>query len=273
MITTGDVCTFSFYVRAFDTRNGYANYGDPLKFLSLEQAKAEFARRCAQNPLSVNTMLGVDYATMRRDLDPNGIGAVDMLQCINGHLKISDDYKLSSVLSQEKLIAVNAVAILKREADRLQRISDNATAKCAKEISDNINAACASPEAAEQYIKSLADEYGIERCKDIIANELIGNHGMADSETMDYLIDSFSGKYDSKFAVFGNTEQLERLAHAAHRVEESGLSETESKLHNSGFVYGDSNTIRDKSADIKSEIEHHNDLEDKGLVPDDGLSL
>ena len=120
-----------------------------LKFLSLEQAKAEFARRCAQNPLSVNTMLGVDYATTRRDLDPNGIGAVDMLQCINGHLKISDDYKLSSVLSQEKLIAVNAVAILKREADRLQRISDNATAKCAKEISDNINAACASPEASE----------------------------------------------------------------------------------------------------------------------------
>lgn len=97
MITTGDVCTFSFYVRAFDTRNGYANYGDPLKFLSLEQAKAEFARRCAQNPLSVNTMLGVDYATTRRDLDPNGIGAVDMLQCINGHLKISDDYKDNAV--------------------------------------------------------------------------------------------------------------------------------------------------------------------------------
>jgi len=96
---------------------------------------------------------------------------------------------------------------------------------------------------------------------------------MADSETMDYLIDSFGGKYDSKFAVFGNTEQLERLAHAAHRVEGSGLSETESKLHNSGFVYGDSKTIRDKSADVKSEIEHHNDLENKELVPDDGLSL
>ena len=95
---------------------------------------------------------------------------------------------------------------------------------------------------------------------------------MADSETMDYLIDSFSGKYDSRFSVFGNSEQLEMLAHAAQRVEES-LTETESKLRNSGLVYGDSNSIRDKSADIKSEIDHHNRIEDEGLVPDDGLSL
>ena len=273
MITKGNICDFSFYVIAFDSRNNYGEYGTASQELSLEQAKLEFAKRCAENPMSVNTMLGVDFTTDRKDLEPMGMGAADILQCINGHLKISDDYKLSSVLSQEKLIAVNAVAILKREADRLQRISDNATAKCAKKISDNIRAACANPEAAEQFMKSLAEEYGIERCKDIIANELIGNHGMADSETMDYLTDSFSGKYDSRFAVFGNTEQLEELAHAAQRVEGSGLSETESKLHNSGFAYGDSKTIRDKSADVKSEIEHHNNLEDTGLVPDDGLSL
>ena len=62
------------------------------------------------------------------------------------------------------------------------------------------------------------------------------------------------------------------LAHAAQRVEDS-LSETESKLRNSGLVYGDGDSIRDKSADIKSEIEHHNHIEDEGLVPDDGLSL
>ncbi|MFR8774614.1 MAG: hypothetical protein ACLVFU_01915 [Eggerthellaceae bacterium] len=59
MITKGNVSTFSFYVRAFDTKNNYRNYGEPATQLSLEQAKEEFAKRCAQNPLSVNTMLGV----------------------------------------------------------------------------------------------------------------------------------------------------------------------------------------------------------------------
>ena len=190
------------------------------------------------------------------------MGAVDLLQCINGHLKLSEDYKLDEVLAHETLISVNAVSLLKREADRLQRISDNATAKCAKKISDNIRTACVNTEAAEQFMKSLADEYGIDRVNNEIAN----------AEIAEYLSSSFSGKYDSRFSVFGNSEQLEMLAHAAQRVEDS-LSETESKLRNSGLVYGDSNSIRDKSADIKSEIDHHNRIEDEGLAPDDGLSL
>lgn len=138
MITKGNISTFSFYVRAFDTKNSYRNYGEPATQLSLEQAKEEFAKRCAQNPLSVNTMLGVEYSTKNAELNKHGVGAVDLLQCINGHLKLSEDYKLDEVLAHETLISVNAVSLLKREADRLQRISDNATAKCAKKISDNI---------------------------------------------------------------------------------------------------------------------------------------
>lgn len=272
MITKGNVSTFSFYVRAFDTKNNYRNYGEPATQLSLEQAKEEFAKRCAQNPLSVNTMLGVEYSSKNAELNKHGVGAVDLLQCINGHLNLSEDYKLDEVLAHETLISVNAVSILKREADRLQRISDNATAKCAKRISDNIRTACVDTEAAEQFMKSLADEYGIDRVKDIVANELFGNNEIANAEIAEYLNSSFSGKYDSRFSVFGNSEQLEMLAHAAQRVEES-LTETESKLRNSGLVYGDSNSIRDKSADIKSEIDHHNRIEDEGLAPDDGLSL
>lgn len=272
MITKGNISTFSFYVRAFDTKNSYRNYGEPATQLSLEQAKEEFAKRCAQNPLSVNTMLGVEYSSKNAELNKHGVGAVDLLQCINGHLNLSEDYKLDEVLAHETLISVNAVSILKREADRLQRISDNATAKCAKRISDNIRTACVNTEAAEQFMKSLTDEYGIDRVKDIVANELFGNNEIVNAEITEYLSSSFSGKYDSRFSVFGNSEQLEMLAHAAQRVEES-LTETESKLRNSGLVYGDSNSIRDKSADIKSEIDHHNRIEDEGLVPDDGLSL
>lgn len=272
MITKGNVSTFSFYVRAFDTKNSYRNYGEPATQLSLEQAKEEFAKRCAQNPLSVNTMLGVEYFTKNAELNKHGVGAVDLLQCINGHLNLSEDYKLDEVLAHETLISVNAVSILKREADRLQRISDNATAKCAKKISDSIRTTCVNTEAAEKFMKSLADEYGIDRVKDIVANELFGNNEIVNAEIAEYLSSSFDGKYDSRFSVFGNSEQLEMLAHAAQRVEDS-LSETESKLRNSGLVYGDSNSIRDKSADIKSEIDHHNRIEDEGLAPDDGLSL
>ena len=181
MITKGNVSTFSFYVRAFDTKNSYRNYGEPATQLSLEQAKEEFAKRCAQNPLSVNTMLGVEYSSKNAELNKHGMGAVDLLQCINGHLNLSEDYKLDEVLAHETLISVNAVSILKREADRLQRISDNATAKCAKRISDNIRTACVNTEAAEQFMKSLADEYGIDRVKDIVANELFGNNEIANS--------------------------------------------------------------------------------------------
>ena len=162
MITKGNVSTFSFYVRAFDTKNSYRNYGEPATQLSLEQAKEEFAKRCAQNPLSVNTMLGVEYFTKNAELNKHGVGAVDLLQCINGHLNLSEDYKLDEVLAHETLISVNAVSILKREADRLQRISDNATAKCAKKISDSIRTTCVNTEAAEKFMKSLADEYGID---------------------------------------------------------------------------------------------------------------
>lgn len=272
MITKGNICDFSFYVTAFDSRNKYAEYGTASQELSLEQAKSEFAKRCAENPISVNTMLGVDFTTDRKDLEPMGMGAADLLQCINGHLRLSEDYKLSQALMQEKLISVNAIAMLQREAVRLQRISDNATAKCATLISENAQSVCRDPAKTEQFIKELADAYGIERCKGIIANELLGSYGKAGEETVEYLNDAFNGEYDSRFAVFASAEQLEELAKATKQVEAS-LTETESKLHDSGLVYGDSNSIRERSADLKSEIAHHNRLEDEGLVSDDQLSL
>ncbi len=51
MATHGKVCDFSFYVIAFDTKKHFAKVGTPAKNLSLEQAKAEFAKRCSENPI------------------------------------------------------------------------------------------------------------------------------------------------------------------------------------------------------------------------------
>ena len=92
MISKWNVSTYSYYVRSSDTKNIYRNYGEPATQLSLEQAKEEFAKRCAQNPLSVNTMLGVEYSSKNAELNKHGMGAVDLLQCINGHLNLSEDY-------------------------------------------------------------------------------------------------------------------------------------------------------------------------------------
>lgn len=271
MITHGNLCDFSFYIRAFNTKDYYCDYGQPAEKLSLQQAMTEFEKRCAENPVYVNTVLGVDFTTKRRDLEPAGVGAVDLLQCVNGRLKLSEDYKLSEVLSQESLIAVNTVEMLERERGRLQRASDNATAKCAKLISDNISE-LDSPDKISAFMGEMAEVFGTERCKAVLANALHGQTvAEGKSDAMEYLESSFNGEYDKRFNVFANTEQILGLAEALQRCD---LSETEGKLVRAGLVNGDDKQeIRDKSNAVAGEIEHHNDLEDSGAVADDQLEL
>ncbi len=199
MINHGNICDFSFYVRAFDTKEHYRNYGQPATELSLQQAMSEFEKRCADNPVHINTVLGVNFTTKRRDLEPAGVGAADLMECVNGRLKLSEDYKLSEVLSRESLIAVNTVEMLERERGRLQRVSDNATAKCARLISDNISG-LDSPDKISAFMGEMAEEFGTERCKAVLANALHGQESAEGrSDLTDYLENSFSGEYDKRF--------------------------------------------------------------------------
>lgn len=271
MINHGNICDFSFYVRAFDTKEHYRNYGQPATELSLQQAMSEFEKHCADNPVHVNTVLGVNFTTKRRDLEPAGVGAADLMQCVNGRLKLSEDYKLSEALSRESLIAVNTVEMLERERGRLQRVSDNATAKCARLISDNISG-LDSPDKISTFMGEMAEEFGTERCKAVLANALHGQESAEGrSDLTDYLENSFSGEYDKRFNVFANTEQIFGLAEA---LREYDLSEIESKLVRAGLVNGDDkHGIRDKANAVAGEIERHNDLEDSGAVADDQLEL
>lgn len=271
MINHGNLCDFSFYVRAFDTKDHYRNYGQPATELSLQQAMKEFKNRCSYNPVYVNTVLGVEFTTKRRDLEPAGAGATDLMQCVNGRLNISEDYKLSKALSQESLIAVNTVEMLERERGRLQRASDNATAKCARLISDNISE-LDSPDKVSAFMGEMAEEFGAERCKAVLANALHGQGVTEDkSDLTDYLENSFSGEYDKRFSVFANSEQIFGLAEALQRCE---LSEVEGKLVRAGIVNGDDKQeIRDRANAVAGEIDQHNDLEDSGAVADDQLEL
>lgn len=132
MTTHGKYCDFDFYVASLDAENGYA--AEPMSSgLSLLEAVSEFYKRCGRYPSSTNIMLGVEYTTYRRDLEPAGKGAADLLQRVSGHLHLSNDYEQSAVL-----IANNAVSFLKQQSERFYEISDKYTAECAKFISDNL---------------------------------------------------------------------------------------------------------------------------------------
>ena len=109
----GENCQFNFYVIAFDTKNGYQTYGEIKADLSLSQAQAEYKNAVAQNPMHVNTMLGVSFITERTDLEPQGMGAVDLLQHIDGQTRLSEDYLNHPILCNESMLTVNAINILK----------------------------------------------------------------------------------------------------------------------------------------------------------------
>ncbi len=98
MINHGNICDFSFYVRAFDTKEHYRNYGQPATGLSLQQVMSEFEKRCADNPVHVNTVLGVNFTTKRRDLEPAGVGAADLMELCEDYDFHNGEDEVSSVL-------------------------------------------------------------------------------------------------------------------------------------------------------------------------------
>ncbi len=274
--THGNICDFSFYVMSFDTKSHYTNFHPPIVGLTLEQAKKEFEKQCALNPMYVNTMLGVDFVTKRKDLEPMGRGAADLLQCVKGVLHLSQDYMHSAVLARESLIAINTVEILKKECDRLQRNSDKATSKCSELLRLNADTICNSDEDVQNsFLNEMVTMFGLERCKLVLANEFFGRQ-FADvaafSNAAEYLEDSYHGDYQKRFGLNITAEQADTLTEVLKRVE--ALSETEGKLYRAGLVYGDgSKEISERADMVAAEIEHHNVLEDSGQVSDDQLSL
>lgn len=115
---------YNFYVIAFDSQNHFTNYGDEHIDLTLKQAQEIYSKTVLENPKHVNTMLGVAYITEKPERDRYGTNAVDLLQCIDGKIILCEDYKQSPLLSTEGLIAVNAVNILKKSIEGLQKQLD-----------------------------------------------------------------------------------------------------------------------------------------------------
>lgn len=118
--TNGDNCHYNFYVIAFDSQNGYKNYGDMKADLTFSEARTEYKKAVSENPRHVNTMLGVSYVTDRYDLEPAGVGAVDLLQHIDGQTRLSSDYAKNPVLKNESLIKTNVINILKKDVGKVK---------------------------------------------------------------------------------------------------------------------------------------------------------
>ena len=175
------------------------------------------------------------------------------------------------MLSQEGLIANNAVSFLKQQSERFYEISDKYTAECARFISDNLPEITDDPEKFFELISRAAEEYGIERCKAVLANEYrLANQQLLTPETADYLA-NISADQNDRFRINSPPLVLDMLTAAIRKVE--GLSESETKLFRSGLVNGDREQVQSQSTQVKTEIEHHASLEEHGLVSDDQWSM
>lgn len=115
---------YNFYVIAFDSQNHFTNYGNEHIDLTLKQAQEIYSKTVLENPKHVNTMLGVAYSAEKLERDRYGTDAVDLLQCIDGKIKLCEDYKQSPLLSAEGFIAVNTVNILKKSIGDWQKQLD-----------------------------------------------------------------------------------------------------------------------------------------------------
>lgn len=271
MTTHGKYCDFDFYVASLNADNRYAGTEPMSSGLSLLEAVSEFYKRCRRYPSGTNIMLGVEYTTSRHDLEPAGKGAADLLQRVNGALTISRDFEQSEVLKREGLIANNAVSFLKQQSENLYELSDKYTIECARKIAESLSQISGDPQKCRDLMARLTDEYGLERCKVILANEYFGNSsGMLTPETAAYL-DEACDRHDDRFNIDATLLDLETLTAAFREIE--GLTETETNILRTGLVNGDREQVHSRSVPIKTEIDHHNNLEEKGLVPEDQWSL
>lgn len=104
-------CACDFYVVSLDTTQHYNAYEDNSEGLTLVEALEEFKRRDTYTPSTVVLAVGVEYRITVSE-DRNNVGAVDLLQRVNGECRVLDDWKSDKVLCNEALISVNAIKMI-----------------------------------------------------------------------------------------------------------------------------------------------------------------
>lgn len=106
-----NACACDFYVVSLDTTQHYNAYENNSDGLTLAEALEEFKRRDTYTPSTVVLAVGVEYRITVSECR-NYVGAVDLLQRVNGECRIPDDWKSDKVLLNEALISVNAIKMI-----------------------------------------------------------------------------------------------------------------------------------------------------------------
>lgn len=122
--TQGLECKFNFYVITFDSQN-YENFKSPVLNLDFNSAKEEFRKAVTSVPIHISAVMGVNFITDNINLEPDGTGAIDLIQFNNGTLELSQDINYSELLKNEPLISINAISELKEYIPVLQNEFDS----------------------------------------------------------------------------------------------------------------------------------------------------
>ncbi len=178
--TQGLECKFNFYVITFDSQN-YENFKSPVLNLDFNSAKEEFRKAVTSVPIHISTVMGVNFITDNINLEPDGTGAIDLIQFNNGTLELSQDINYSELLKNEPLISINAISELKEYIPVLQNELDSVFE--IKKVADMLG-------VSEGQVNSLPSD---------IRNEILEYYSQNKGLDSKILSDSLRNIYNLKF--------------------------------------------------------------------------
>ena len=193
--TQGLECKFNFYVITFDSQN-YENFKSPVLNLDFNSAKEEFRKAVTSVPIHISAVMGVNFITDNINLEPDGTGAIDLIQFNNGTLELSQDINYSELLKNEPLISINAISELKEYIPVLQNELDSVFE--IKKVADMLG-------VSEGQVNSLPSD---------IRNEILEYYSQNKGMDSQMLSDSLRDIYNLKFVTVFPEKTTENKAEA-----------------------------------------------------------
>ena len=193
--TQGLECKFNFYVITFDSQN-YENFKSPVLNLDFNSAKEEFRKAVTSVPIHISAVMGVNFITDNINLEPDGTGAIDLIQFNNGTLELSQDINYSELLKNEPLISINAISELKEYIPVLQNELDSVFE--IKKVADMLG-------VSEGQVNSLPSD---------VRNEILEYYSQNKGMDSQMLSDSLRDIYNLKFVTVFPEKTTENKAEA-----------------------------------------------------------
>lgn len=217
--TQGLECKFNFYVITFDSQN-YENFKSPALNLDFNTAKEEFRKAVTSVPIHISTVMGVNFITDNINLEPDGTGAIDLIQFNNGTLELSQDINYSELLKNEPLISINAISELKEYIPVLQNEFDSVFE--IKKVADMLG-------VSEGQVNSLPSD---------IRNEILEYYSQNKGLDSKILSDSLRNIYNLKFEkTTENKAESFSLRSELKKIQESlEISDIPESLNNNHII-------------------------------------